>query len=103
MARYETMPEIIYQRQLQISANRDNLSSTESPEVRELEKEREVETRESDPDNDDEDLECDWSTDEHEELAGGDSRSKFERLSIFLVGAITRFGRKVRINHRHLM
>ena len=58
MARYETMPEIIYQRQLQISANRDNLSSTESLEVRELEKEREVETRESDPDND-KDLKCD--------------------------------------------
>ena len=59
MARYETMPEIIYRRQLQISANRDNLSSAESSEVRELEKEREVETRESDPDIDDEDLECD--------------------------------------------
>ena len=40
MARYETMPEIIYRRQLQISANRDNLSSTESSEVRELEKEK---------------------------------------------------------------
>ena len=53
------LPEIIYRRQLQISANRDNLSSAESSEVRELEKEREVETRESDPDNDDEDLECD--------------------------------------------
>ena len=59
MARYETMPEIIHRRQLQISANRDNLSSAESSEVRELEKEREVETRESDPDIDDEDLECD--------------------------------------------
>ena len=59
MARNETMPEIIHRRQLQISANRDNLSSAESSEVRELEKEREVETRESDPDIDDEDLECD--------------------------------------------
>ena len=59
MARNETIPEIIHRRQLQISANRDNLSSAESSEVRELEKEREVETRESDPDNDDEDLECD--------------------------------------------
>ena len=56
MARYETMPD---QRQLQISANRDNLSSTESSEIKELEKEREVVTRESDPDNDDEDLDYD--------------------------------------------
>ena len=91
MTRHETMPEVIYQRQLQISANRDNLSSTDSPEVKELDK------------NDDEDLEYDSSTDEDEELAGGNSRSEFDRRSIFLVGARTRFGRKVRINHRHLM
>ena len=51
MARHEAMPdsEMSYQRQLQISANRDNLSWTESSEVKELEKEREVETRESTP------------------------------------------------------
>ena len=91
MTRHETMPEVIYQRQLQISANRDNLSSTDSSEVKELDK------------NDDEDLEYDSSTDEDEELAGGNSRSEFDRRSIFLVGARTRFGRKVRINHRHLM
>ena len=53
MARHETMPEMMYQRQLQISANKDNLSSTESSEVKQLEKEREVETRKSDLDNDD--------------------------------------------------
>ena len=91
MTRHETMPEVIYQRQLQISANRDNLSSTDSPEVKELDK------------NDDEDLEYDSSTDEDEELAGGNSRSEFDRRSVFLVGARTRFGRKIRINHRHLM
>ena len=91
MTRYETMPEVIYQRQLQISANRDNLSSTDSSEVKELDK------------NDDEDLEYDSSTDEDEELAGGNSRSEFDRRSVFLVGARTRFGRKIRINHRHLM
>ena len=83
------MPEVIYQRQLQISANRDNLSLTDSSEVKELDKERKDETPESDPENDDEDLEYDSSTDEDEELA--------------VVGARTRFGRKVRINHRHLM
>ena len=44
MARHETMPEMIYQRQLQISANRDKLFSTESSEVKELEKERKDET-----------------------------------------------------------
>ena len=44
MARHETMPEIIYQKQLQISANRDNLSSTDSSEVKEPEKERRDET-----------------------------------------------------------
>ena len=103
MARHETMPEIIYQKQLQISANRDNLSSTDSSEVKELEKERKDETPESDPENDDEDLEYDSSTDEDEELAGGNSRSEFDRRYIFLVGARTRFGRKVRISHRHLM
>ena len=43
MPRYETIPEMIYQRQLQISANRESLSSTESPELKELEKEREDE------------------------------------------------------------
>ena len=46
--RYGTIPGIIYQRQLQISANRINLSSAESSELKELEKEREVEIRESD-------------------------------------------------------
>ena len=97
------MPEVIYQRQLQISANRDNLSSTDSSEVKELDKERKDETPESDPENDDEDLEYDSSTDEDEELAGGNSRSEFDRRSVFLVGARTRFGRKIRINHRHLM
>ena len=53
-ARHETMPEMIYQRQLQISANRDNLSSTESSGVKQLEKERNDETPKSDPENDDE-------------------------------------------------
>ena len=89
MTRHETMPEVIYQRQLQISANRDNLSLTDSSEVKELDKERKDETPESDPENDDEDLEYNSSTGEDEELA--------------VVGARTRFGRKVRINHRHLM
>ena len=89
MTRHETMPEVIYQRQLQISANRDNLSLTDSSEVKELDKERKDETPEGDPKNDDEDLEYDSSTGEDEELA--------------VVGARTRFGRKVRINHRHLM
>ena len=89
MTRHETMPEVIYQRQLQISANRDNLSLTDSSEVKELDKERKDETPESDPENDDEDLEYDSSTGEDEELA--------------VVGARTLFGRKVRINHRHLM
>ena len=89
MTRHETMPEVIYQRQLQISANRDNLSLTDSSEVKELDKERKDETPESDSENDDEDLEYDSSTGEDEELA--------------VVGARTRFGRKVRINHRHLM
>ena len=80
MARHETMPEMMYQRQLQISTNRDNLSSTESFEAKELEKEREVETRKSDPENDDQDLEYDSSTDEDEELTGGDSSiSEFSR------------------------
>ena len=65
------MPEVIYQRQLQISANRDNLSSADSSEVKELDKERKDETPESDPENDDEDLEYDSSTDEDEKLAGG--------------------------------
>ena len=40
------------------------------------------------PEIDDEDLEYDWSTDKHEELAGGDSRSKFDRRSTFLVGVL---------------
>ena len=70
MTRHETMPEVIYQRQFQISANRDNLSSADSSEVKELDKERKDETPESDSENDDEDLEYDSSTDEDEKLAG---------------------------------
>lgn len=91
--RYGTIPGIIYQRQLQISANRINLSSAESSELKELEKEREVEIRESDAENDDEDLEYDSSKDEDEKLVGGDSSiSELDRRSTFLVGAKTRFG-----------
>ena len=72
---HEAMSEMIYQRQLQTSANRYNLSSTEPSKVKELEKKTEVETRESDPENDEEDLEYDSRTDEDEELARGDPRS----------------------------
>lgn len=91
--RYGTIRGIIYQRQLQISANRINLSSAESSELKELEKEREVEIRESDGENDDEDLEYDSSKDEDEKLVGGDSSiSELDRRSTFLVGAKTRFG-----------
>ena len=44
MARHGTMPEMIYQRQLQISASRVNLASSEGSELTEVnENEEEVE------------------------------------------------------------
>ena len=102
--RYGTIRGIIYQRQLQISANRINLSSAESSELKQLEKEREVEIRESDAENDDEDLEYDSSKEEDEKLVGVDSSiSELDRRSTFLVGAKTRFGWQVRVNHRYLV
>ena len=54
--------------------------------------------------NDDEDLEYDSSKDEDEKLVGGDSSiSEFDRQSTFLVGAKTRFGWQVRVNHSYLV
>ena len=105
MARHGTMPEMIYQRQLQISASRVNLASSEGSELTEVnENEEEVERGESDPEIEEEFPEYDSSTDENEEQEDGDSSiPELDRRSTFLLGATTRFGRQVRINSRFLM
>ena len=52
MARHGTMPEMIYQRRLQISEDRVDLALSERSESSEVnENEEEVETGESDPEN----------------------------------------------------
>lgn len=103
MARHGTMPEMIYQRQLQISEDRVDLALSEGSESSEV-NEEEVETGESDPENVEEVPEYDSSTDEDEEPDDGDSSiPELDRRSTFLLGATTRFGRQVRINSRFLM
>ena len=72
MARHGTMPEMIYQRQLQISEDRVDLALSEGSESFEV-NEEEVETGESDPENVEEVPEYDSSTDEDEEPDDGDS------------------------------
>ena len=104
MARHGTMREMIYQRQLQISANKVDLAASEGSVV---ENEEEVEAIERNPENDVEVAEYDSSTDEDEDLEEGDSSIlELDRRSTFLDflgGATTRFGRQVRINNRFLM
>ena len=70
MARHGTMPEMTYQRQLQISANKVDLAASEGSVV---ENEEEVEAIERNPENDVEIAEYDSSTDEDEGLEEGDS------------------------------
>ena len=105
MARHGTMPEMIYQRQLRISASRVNLASSEGSELTEVnENEEEVERGESDPEIEEEFPEYDSSTNENEEQEDGDSSiPELDRRFTFLLGATTRFGRQVRINSRFLM
>ena len=63
MARHRTMPEMIYQRQLQISASRVNWASSEGSELTEVnENEEEVERGESNPEIEEEFPEYDSST-----------------------------------------
>ena len=100
MARHGTMPEMIYQRQLQISEDRVDLALSEGSESSEV-NEEEVETGESDPENVEEVPEYDSSKDEDEEPDDGDSSiPELDTRSTFLLGATTRFGRQVRINSR---
>ena len=74
MARHGTMPEVIYQRELQISEDRVDLALSEGSVSSEVnENEEEVETGECDPENVEEVPEYDSSTDEDEEPEDGDS------------------------------
>ena len=90
--------------QLQISANKVDLATSEGSVV---ENEEEVEAIKRNPENDVEVAEYDPSTDEDEDLEEGDSSIlELDRRSAFLDflgGATTRFGRQVRINNRFLM
>lgn len=88
MARHGTMPEMIYQRQLQISEDRVDLALSEGSESSEVnENEEEVQTGESDPENVGEVPEYDSSTNEDEEPEDGySSISELDRRSTFLLG-----------------
>lgn len=83
MARHGTMPEMIYQRQLQISAEKVNLASSEVSEVNE--NEEEVDPADPHPENVDVEVpEYDSSNDEEEEVEGGGSHIlELDRQSIF--------------------
>ena len=98
MARHGTIPEMIYHRQLQISAEKVNLASSEVLEVNESEED--VDTADSYPDNVDVEVaEYDSSTDEEEEVEGGGSHiPELDRQSTFLLGTTTRFALQIRIN-----
>ena len=97
MARNGTMAEMIYQRQLQISAEKVNLASSKVSEVNE--NEEEVDSADPHPENVDVEVpEYDSSTDEEEEVEGGGSHIlELDRRSTFLLGTTTRFARQVRI------
>ena len=96
------MPEMIYQGQLHITAEKVNLASSEVSEVNESEED--VDTVDSHPENVDvKAAEYDSSTDEEEEVEGGGSHiPELDRRSTFLLGTTTRFGRQIRINNRFL-
>ena len=102
MARHGTMPELIYQRQLEISADkvdvstgigrRSSMPSTDTPTCNdEIENAAISDT--------DEIPEYDSSSDE-EQVEEGAAVLELDRASTFLVGVSTRFGRQVRINNR---
>ena len=81
MARHGTMPEMIYQRQLQISANKVDLAASEGSVV---ENEEEVEAIERNPENDVEVAEYDSCTGEDKDLEEGDSSIlELDRRSTF--------------------
>ena len=105
MARQGTMrlPEMIYQRQLQISAEKVNLASSEASEVNESE--WDVDTADSNPENVDVEVaQYDSSIDEEEEVEGGGSHiPELDRPSTFQLGSTMRFGRQIMINNRFLM
>ena len=98
------MPEIIYQRQLQISAEKVNLASSGVNDS-----EEDVDTAaDSQPEKVDVEVEeYDSRTDEdheEEEVEGGGSRiPELDRRSTFLLGTTTCFGRQIRIDNRFLM
>ena len=103
MARHSKMPEMIYQRQLQISAEKVKLASSEVSEVNESEED--VDTTDSHPDNVDVEVaRYDSSTDEEEEVEGGGSHIlELDRWSTFLLGTTSCFGQQIRINNRLMM
>ena len=105
MARHSTMrlPEMIYQRQLQISAEKVNLALSEASEVNESE--QDVDTADSNPKNVNVEVaQYDSSTDEEEEVEGGDSHiPELDRPSTFQLGTTMHFGRQIMINNRSLM
>ena len=94
MARHGTMPEMIYQGQLHISAEKVNLASSEVSEVNESEEDVDRRTADGHPEHADvEAAEYDSSTDEEEKVEGGGSHiPELDRRSTFLLGTTTRFG-----------
>ena len=87
------LPEMIYQIQPQISAGKVNLASSEVSEVNQSEED--IDTADSNPENVDVEVaEYDSSTEEEEEVNGGDLHiPELDKRSTFLLGITTRFGR----------
>lgn len=102
MARHGTMPELPYQRKLQIS-DRIDFASSEAAVDSDAES---VHSEGSEGTEGGEELvEFDTSSDEDEEEgqeSGETYVPQIDRMATFLVGRTTRFGRNVRINSRIL-
>ena len=103
MARHGAMPEMIYQRKLQMPAKNLNLALSEVSEVNETKED--VDTADSHPENVDVEVADDSSTNEEEEVESGGSHvhPELDRRSTFLLGTTTRFERQIRINNRFLL
>lgn len=104
MARHGTMPELIYQRQLEISTDKVDVSTG-------IGRRSSMPTTDVETCNDEIENTADSDTDEIPEYDSSSDEEQIEenaavlelvRSSTFLVGVSTRFGRQVRINNRFI-
>jgi len=105
MARHGTMPELIYQRQLEISAVKVDVSTGIGRRLSMPSTDTEAcnDEIQNAANSDTEEIpEYDTSSDE-EQVEESAAVLELDRASTFLVGVSTRFGRQVRINNRFIL